>query len=640
MGAPPNPVDGTKYAELLMGVPMVLEYDDATGGFKLVIDVENSLEVTMTGIVVSIAPSVEIANWQFGAQYLEDDPFVGGSTGTMVLAVRTDTMQSWVNADGDFATLNVDGMGRLYTWTTGSYTFADTELPPAAVLADGFANPTAPAVGAFGMGWNGATWDRLVGLKEAGLNVSLISGSFPRGMEVAISDNLANPDRALSVAAHLMSYDGSTWDRVDQSSLGTDAENVGQNINVAAFNLGWAVGGGGGDWARFYMRNPSSDAVPTTDYALMVQNFNMGWNGSTWDRIRGNKERGLYVSMISGSFPGQVDAIEIDDTIAGTLRAGLVGSANLMYDVVGGNWERDPARLPGDAVANAVLPQRSVFGHAFDYSAGLWSRLYGGDLSADAIGAGAGGAALDSSLNVRAALLGHRGNDTFDRLIGTKETGLNVSMISGSWPAGADNIPADAMSAPLKSMSVTAHLMGYNGVTYDRIYMGLSGSMAVDLITQLDPVNDEVTAYVTGTVSANILTDQPLVVTEDEVTAYITGTTALNLMGKTIVRAVVNISGSGAGEETLIAAVGGEKIKVLETMLIGNADVSVFFQSGFTGTALTGPLSLPSDGDGFFIPTPAQIEAHHFETAAGEALVLDIDANVLLGGWINYYTEA
>lgn len=47
MGAPPNPVDGTKYAELLLGVPMVLEYDSSTGGFKLVIDVENTLEVTV-----------------------------------------------------------------------------------------------------------------------------------------------------------------------------------------------------------------------------------------------------------------------------------------------------------------------------------------------------------------------------------------------------------------------------------------------------------------------------------------------------------------------------------------------------------------------------------------------------------------
>lgn len=37
---------------------------------------------------------------------------------------------------------------------------ADTELPAAAVLADNASNPTAPAVGAFLMCWDGATWDR------------------------------------------------------------------------------------------------------------------------------------------------------------------------------------------------------------------------------------------------------------------------------------------------------------------------------------------------------------------------------------------------------------------------------------------------------------------------------------------------
>jgi hypothetical protein len=39
----------------------------------------------------------------------------------------------------------------------------DTELPTAAALADNAANPTAPAVGAFAMVWDGTTWDRAPG---------------------------------------------------------------------------------------------------------------------------------------------------------------------------------------------------------------------------------------------------------------------------------------------------------------------------------------------------------------------------------------------------------------------------------------------------------------------------------------------
>lgn len=37
----------------------------------------------------------------------------------------------------------------------------DSELPAAAALGDGDANPTAPAVGSFLMGWNATTWDRI-----------------------------------------------------------------------------------------------------------------------------------------------------------------------------------------------------------------------------------------------------------------------------------------------------------------------------------------------------------------------------------------------------------------------------------------------------------------------------------------------
>ncbi len=41
----------------------------------------------------------------------------------------------------------------------------DTELPAAAALADGAANPTTPSAGAAGLRWNGATWDRERGLE-------------------------------------------------------------------------------------------------------------------------------------------------------------------------------------------------------------------------------------------------------------------------------------------------------------------------------------------------------------------------------------------------------------------------------------------------------------------------------------------
>ncbi len=49
----------------------------------------------------------------------------------------------------------------------------DSELPTAAALANGVANPTVPAVGAFLMGWNETTWDRLVSSIVNGLEVDV-----------------------------------------------------------------------------------------------------------------------------------------------------------------------------------------------------------------------------------------------------------------------------------------------------------------------------------------------------------------------------------------------------------------------------------------------------------------------------------
>lgn len=49
----------------------------------------------------------------------------------------------------------------------------DSELSAAAALTDNFANPTSPAVGSFGMLWDGAAWDRAPGTSTDGTLVNL-----------------------------------------------------------------------------------------------------------------------------------------------------------------------------------------------------------------------------------------------------------------------------------------------------------------------------------------------------------------------------------------------------------------------------------------------------------------------------------
>lgn len=55
----------------------------------------------------------------------------------------------------------------------------DTELPAAAALADNTANPTAPAIGAHALVWDGATWDRLPGDSTNGADVDVIRVPAP-----------------------------------------------------------------------------------------------------------------------------------------------------------------------------------------------------------------------------------------------------------------------------------------------------------------------------------------------------------------------------------------------------------------------------------------------------------------------------
>jgi len=54
----------------------------------------------------------------------------------------------------------------------GATVTVDTEFPPAAALADNTANPTTTSVAAFGMVWDGATWDRLPGNSVDGAHVT------------------------------------------------------------------------------------------------------------------------------------------------------------------------------------------------------------------------------------------------------------------------------------------------------------------------------------------------------------------------------------------------------------------------------------------------------------------------------------
>ena len=136
-----------------------------------------------------------------GTQYDEDTASAAAEKITMAGVVRKDTAASLVDTDGDRTELQVDSTGRLHV-NTGTVTIAepvtvdgtvsvsgtvtvDSELPAAAALTDNFAGPTVPAVGAFGMLFDGTNWDRMRGNSAGGV--------FVQGPDAAGGAAVGNP---------------------------------------------------------------------------------------------------------------------------------------------------------------------------------------------------------------------------------------------------------------------------------------------------------------------------------------------------------------------------------------------------------------------------------------------------------------
>jgi hypothetical protein len=174
--------------------------------------------------------------------------------------------------------------------TFASGASVDTELPAAAALADNTATPTAPAVGAFLMVYDGATWDMARGTSANGLTVSFpsaqavtVGGTVAVDSELpaaaALADNTATPT-APAVGAFLMAYDGATWDMVRGDSA--NGLTVNSELPAAA-----ALGDNAG--------NPTAPAVGA---------FLMAYDGTDWDRARGDSTKGILTYGYGSTFTG------------------------------------------------------------------------------------------------------------------------------------------------------------------------------------------------------------------------------------------------------------------------------------------------------------------------------------------------
>ena len=98
--------------------------------------------------------------------------------------------------------------------------------------------------------------------------------------------------------------------------------------------------------------------------------------------------------------------------------------------------------------------------------------------------------------------------------------------------------------------------------------------------------------------------------------------------------AIINASASGNNQ--IVAADASRKIKVLSYVFVCSGTVNVQWNSA--SNALTGPMAFVAN-TGVTSPSLNKRDGHLFETNVNEALNLNLDGNISVGGHLSYFLE-
>ena len=93
------------------------------------------------------------------------------------------------------------------------------------------------------------------------------------------------------------------------------------------------------------------------------------------------------------------------------------------------------------------------------------------------------------------------------------------------------------------------------------------------------------------------------------------------------------IDAAGSGDNTIVAAVAGKKIRVLAVNFLVAAAVTVRFEDGAGGTALTGQYQFGAQGEGIVLPFNP---VGWFETTANTLLNMELSGAVSVDGSFVY----
>lgn len=231
---------------------------------------------------------------------------------------------------------------------------ADTELPAAAALADNTATPTAPAVGAFGMVYDGATWDFMRGTAADGVQVN-----SELAAAVAAGDSMSNPTTA-PVIAHLASWSGATWQRLQ--SPGGDSHSGTSLLGIG--NMMWGIAAG--VWERWRNNGTAtvlaSAARTATNQSADQTNYN--WRGlHLIINVTAIVDTPSVVFTIQGKDPISANYYTIlaSAAIVGTgttvlkVYPGITAAANLsVSDILPRVWRVDATHADADSATYSI----------------------------------------------------------------------------------------------------------------------------------------------------------------------------------------------------------------------------------------------------------------------------------------------
>lgn len=237
-------------------------------------------------------------------------------------------------------------------------------LPDSAALADNTANPTTSLLGAMNMVFDGSTWDRMPGSATGGV---FVQGDIAHDSPVDAFPLLMG-GRASAAAPADVSADA---DAVRAWYLRNGAQAV--NLTAAgALIPGDATNGLDVDIIRIAGNGATAlgDAAANPSLAS-VGSYLLGFNGTTWDRVRTANTGRLQVDVITG---GGADTPTNPVSVAVTSAAVAAGaSANLDTADLGGTTKK----LWGVDVAASVPWKAVIGGYENGASVETYTTLFG-----------------------------------------------------------------------------------------------------------------------------------------------------------------------------------------------------------------------------------------------------------------------